>query len=172
MEHEKGIHLANFSNCYPASYVLVSPAQNWMQKYMIRSPISGSTPDQIAAGVAPAYSALRSYGPGFPFGNPNVYSLNEMSTDEMIVPNRATDWGDDVMWEEMWKHTWGPNHPFLIEGWQFIYGGIARVNSILQAVDQIDPKPAELPSIIAELKTIRAFYYYHGTRPVWQCTHR
>ena len=120
------------------------------------------TPDQIAAGVAPAYSALRSYGPGFPFGAPNVYCLNEMSTDEIIVPNRATDWADDVTWEQMWKHTWGPNHSFMIGGWQLIYGGIAGVNSILQAVDQIDPKPAELPSIIAELKVIRAFYYYNA----------
>ena len=55
------------------------------------------------------------------------------STDEIIVPKRGTDWTDDVIWEQMWKHTWGPNHSFVVHVWQFIYGGIARVNLILQS---------------------------------------
>ena len=119
------------------------------------------TPDQIAAGVAPAYSALRNYVPTF-WGGPNIFGLNEMSTDEIIVPNRGTDWADDVVWEQMWKQTWNPNHQFMEDGWQFIYGGIARVNSILQAVSVISPKPSNLSSINAELKAVRAFYYYEA----------
>jgi hypothetical protein len=114
------------------------------------------TPDQIAAGVAPAYSSLREYPPSFAF----IYQLNEVSTDEIIVPNRAMDWADDVVWEEMWKHTWGPENQFVTGTWQFIYGGIARVNNILQAVDEIDPKPNDINAIRAELKTVRAFYHY------------
>jgi hypothetical protein len=113
------------------------------------------TPEQVAAGVAPVYSGLRDYA--FPF---KLYSLNEMSTDEIIVPNRLTDWADDVSWEQMWKHSWGPNNEFINDGWQFIYGGIARINSILQAVNEISPKPNNLTSIEAELKTVRAFYNY------------
>lgn len=115
------------------------------------------TPDQIAAGVAPAYSGLRDYAPSFG----SVYNLNELSTDEIIVPNRGTgDLFDNVAWEEMWKHTWGPNHQFMSNSWQFIYGGIARVNNILQAVNEIDPKPVDINAIRAELKTVRAFHHY------------
>ncbi len=109
------------------------------------------TPDQVAAGVAPAYSWLRDY-------TKDIYNLNEVSTDEIIVPNRGTDWADDVVWEEMWKHTWGPENQFIIRTWQFIYGGIARVNSILQAVNEINPKPVDLISIQGELKTVRTFF--------------
>src|SRR5215218_2865422 len=115
------------------------------------------TPEQVAAGVAPVYSWLRNYAPG---GYPSVYNLNEMSSDEIIVPNRVTDWADDVTWEQMWKHTWKPDHPFVSDGWQFIYGGIARANSILDAVNQITPKPTNLNAIQAELKTVRAFYHF------------
>src|SRR5688572_16548621 len=117
------------------------------------------TPEQIAAGVAPAYSWLRNAGASFP-GGPNVYNLNETSTDEIIVPIRGGDWNDNVFWEQMWKHTWGPNHLFVNDGWQFIYGGIARVNLILKSVNDITPKPAELKAIEAELKTIRAFLHF------------
>ena len=117
------------------------------------------TPDQIAAGVAPAYTELRNYVPTF-WGRPNVYDLNETSSDEIIVPNRGTDWADDVVWEEMWKHQWGPDHQFVKDGWQFIYGGIARVNLILQTLNELNPKPPDITLIEVELKTIRAFYYY------------
>ena len=113
------------------------------------------TPDQIAAGVAPAYSGLRNYAPAN-----EVYSLNEVSTDEIIVPIRGGDWNDNGMWEKLWKHTWGPDHPFVSSVWDYIYTGIARVNSILQIVNGIEPKPGDFASIQAELKTIRAFYYF------------
>lgn len=116
-------------------------------------------PNKIDAGVGAVYSGLRSYGPAF-WGSPNIYHLNETSTDEIIVPNRVTDWADDVIWEQMWKHIWGPNHQFFEDGWQFIYGGIARVNGVLQVLDQADPKPQNAASIIASMKTVRAFYNY------------
>ena len=113
------------------------------------------TPDQVAAGVAPAYSGLRNYAPAN-----EVYSLNEVSTDEIIVPIRGGDWNDNGMWQKLWKHTWGPDHPFVSSVWDYVYTGIARVNSILQTVNAIAPKPGDFASIQAELKTIRAFYYF------------
>lgn len=115
------------------------------------------TPDQIAAGIAPAYIDLRGYAPVN-----SLYDLNEVSSDEIIVPTRGSDWYDNGVWEKMWKHTWAPDVFFFEDGWQFVYGGIARVNSILQAVDEIVPRPLDSVSIKAELKMIRAFYYYVG----------
>jgi hypothetical protein len=73
------------------------------------------TEEEIAAGVAPAYSGLRKITNPFA-----LYSLNEVTTDEIIVPNRITDWADDVIWEQLWKHTWQPG--FLSSnrrGWIF-----------------------------------------------------
>ena len=114
------------------------------------------TRDQIAAGVAPAYSWLRNYATTIP----SIYNLNEVSTDEIIVPKRGVDWADDVVWEQIWKHTWGPENQFVSAAWEFTYGGITRVNSILDVVYKLDPKPADYNNIVAELKTVRAFYQY------------
>ncbi len=115
------------------------------------------TPEEIAAGVAPAYTGLRRLGPGF-----DVYPLYEMSTDEIIVPNRIADWDDAIFWIELWEHTWDANHPIFEDGWQFIYTGIAQINGILEAVDQISPVPKNISAIHAELKTVRAYYYFQA----------
>ena len=115
------------------------------------------TPDEIAAGVAPAYTGLRQLGPGF-----FIYPVNEMSTDEVIVPNRITDWGDDATWEQLWKHTWDAENHFFEDAWQFIYSGIAGINGILEAVDQVSPAPKDIDAIHAELRTMRAYYYFQA----------
>lgn len=130
------------------------------------------SPDQIAAGIAPVYIGLRAYAPTF-MGGPNLYNLLEASSDELIVPKRGTDWADNVIWEEMWKHSWKPNHQFIQEGWAFIYGGIARINLILQTLNGLNPRPNDFPAIEAELKTLRAFYYYFamdlfGNVPIYE----
>jgi starch-binding outer membrane protein, SusD/RagB family len=113
------------------------------------------TPGQTAAGVAPAYSALRDYAP---LGS--MFTLNEVTTDEVIVPTRGGDWYDGGVWEKAWKHTWLPDLYFFNDGWAFVYSGITRVNSILQAIDEV--QPPDTASIKAELKILRAFYYYCG----------
>lgn len=111
------------------------------------------TPDQIAAGVAPAYVWLRGY-------TGTIYNLNELSTDEIIAPIRGGQGGSVLEWEQMWKQIWDPNNWFIGEGWQFIYGGTARVNSILKVVNEMNPEPVNLNIIRAELKTVRAFYHF------------
>ena len=115
----------------------------------------GKTPDQINAAVASVYAGLRNYAPAN-----SPYVLNEGSSDEVIVPIRGGDWYDNDVWEKMWKHTWGPEIYFMDDGWKFIYGGIARVNSTLDIVDHATTKPDDHDYIVASLKTVRAFYYY------------
>jgi hypothetical protein len=113
------------------------------------------TPEQIAAGIAPVYIGLRSYAPVN-----GMFNLNEVSTDEVIVPIRGGDWYDNDVYEKMWKHTWLPDLRFFEDGWQFVYGGVTRVNSILKAIE--DVHPPDSVSIKAELKVARAFYYFCG----------
>jgi starch-binding outer membrane protein, SusD/RagB family len=118
------------------------------------------TDDQIAAGVAPAYAGLRSYAPFNGAFDPGVYPLLELSTDEIIMPNRGGDWYDGGVWEEMWKHNWTSFSPLMENGWQFIYSGITRINQITKSVEIIQPRPKNYTSIVAELKTVRAFYNF------------
>jgi len=120
------------------------------------------TPEEIQAGVALPYAGLRDYTDAF-----GIYCLNEMSTDEIIVPTRGGDWYDNGTWGQTWKHTWTPTVGYIEECWQFIYGdannsGIATLNSVIENVKTVDPKNANVPAILAEMKTLRAFYYYHA----------
>jgi len=120
----------------------------------------GKNPDQIAASVASVYVGLREYAPlGGGFSN-GAYILNENSSDEVIVPTRGGDWNDNDVWRKIWTHNWGPDLVFFDYGWRFLYGGIARVNSTLELVQNSNLHLQDSAYIIAELKTVRAFYYY------------
>jgi len=114
------------------------------------------TPEQIIAGIGPAYASLRGYANG------DVFSLQEVSSDEIIVPTRGSDWYDNGNWQSLWLHTWTPNLGPINGAWEFIYSGIAKTNQIMKTVSELPEPPANLPEIEAELKTLRAFYYYLG----------
>lgn len=120
------------------------------------------TPQQIEQGVAHAYAQLRDYAPTGFGGAPNVYNLHEMSTDEIIVPIRGLDWHDQSIWEELWKHKWTPNSLAVQDGWKFIFNGIDGINQIIESVTHLDPPPENLALILAELRILRAFYYYQA----------
>ncbi|HTN08677.1 RagB/SusD family nutrient uptake outer membrane protein [Agriterribacter sp.] len=115
-----------------------------------------NTPEQVAAGVAPAYSGLR----GLPSGA--IFNLNEVTSDEVVVPTRGSDWYDNGAWQQLWQHGWDPNHGDISSAWTFIYTGVANINRILQTVGALEPAPSDLAGIQAELKTIRAFYYFQA----------
>jgi hypothetical protein len=92
----------------------------------------------------------------------DYYNLSEITTDEMIVPTRGSDWFDNGRWIEMHRHTWTANSPsglVDINGvWNDAFSGITRANVLLDALQN-----ASVPNqavIEAELRTLRAFYYY------------
>jgi starch-binding outer membrane protein, SusD/RagB family len=119
------------------------------------------TSAEVEAGIASAYVGLRYYAPGwFGEGSYNIYILNEATTDELIVPNRTRNWNDNFLWEPLWKHTWHPTNSAVKSGWSYLYSQIANINSILQNLDGVDASLADIPVLKAEMKTLRAFYYY------------
>jgi len=78
------------------------------------------------------------------------------------VPTRGQDWYDNGAWLEMHNMTWtasSNNGLGSINGvWNTAYGGIARANVFITALENVTvPNKA---SIVAEAKTLRAFYYY------------
>lgn len=112
------------------------------------------TPAQIAAGVAPAYQALT----GIPDGA--VYNLNTASSDEQLVPTRGGDWYDNGNWQALWTHSWLPTTGPVNDAWNSIYNGIGKINFTLSIVNNLTNKPANINNINAELKALRAYYYY------------
>ncbi len=114
------------------------------------------TPAEVAAGVAPAYSNINSLSA---IGG-DIANMVEGVTDEMVVPTRGSDWGDAGHWNALWFHSYEPTNSNWNGGWQDVFGGISKCNLIITAVNGLSPAPPSLPSILAQVKTVRAYYYY------------
>jgi hypothetical protein len=110
---------------------------------------------EVLAGLAGVYAQLRSTLDDY-------YNVSEISTDEMIVPTRGQDWYDGGTWLDLHAQTWTPTSPatgaFLGGAWNAAFGGIARANVLLDAMENVTvPNQARVQ---AETRVMRAFYYY------------
>ncbi|CAZ95309.1 RagB/SusD family nutrient uptake outer membrane protein [Zobellia galactanivorans] len=79
----------------------------------------------------------------------NMYALSEVSTDELLVPTRGTDWGDNGIWRQLHTHTWTPAHLFVKNSWNNLNQNIFRATEIIES------NPSN--SVLAEAKFLRAF---------------
>jgi hypothetical protein len=128
------------------------------------NPTSSITPDnfyrneaEIMGGLAAAYHELNVDGAEWSY-----YNVSEISSDEMIVPTRGSDWFDNGRWLEIQRQTWTANSPSGLDDmnriWVDSFRGITRTNVLLDALDSVAVADEEM--IVAELRTLRAFYYY------------
>ncbi len=110
---------------------------------------------EVLAGVASVYATLR--------GTLDDYwYATEVSSDEIVVPTRGSDWFDNGQWLELKRQTWTATSPsgraFMNGAWVTPFTGVARANIVLDALTRVTvPNQA---TIVAELRTLRAFYYY------------
>lgn len=126
------------------------------------SPTSVITPEnffqtdqEVLGSLASVYAVLRSAT--------NAYlQVSNISSDELIVPTRGSDWFDNGKWLELHRHTWTANSPLGLQEinsiWNDAFRGIARANLLLEALQ--DLTVANQAVIEAELRTLRAFFYY------------
>ena len=112
------------------------------------------TPDQIAAGVAPAYTALQALPSG------NTFETNEVSSDEIVIPIRGGDWLDNNVHVQEWLHNWPVDNSNINGAWNDLYNGIGKANFTLSIVNSLATKPGNLDAINAEVKVLRDFFYF------------
>jgi starch-binding outer membrane protein, SusD/RagB family len=126
-------------------------------------PQSSITPDkfytnetQAVGGLASVYASLRNMANGY-------YETSEVSTDEIIVPTRGTDWYDNGKWLDIHRQTWTANSPGALgnmnDAWNQMFTGVAQANVVLDAMQHVE-FPTK-PGIIAELRVLRAMYYFN-----------
>lgn len=110
---------------------------------------------EVIGGLASVYAQLRQTTEAY-------YNLTEVSSDEYIVPTRGTDWYDNGRWLEIDRQQWGANSPAGLDdvnsAWTALFTGVARANVAIEAVDKVSFN--DKPLVIAELRTLRAFYYF------------
>ena len=112
------------------------------------------TDEELIAAVGAAYTNL--YGS---FGNAdNIMPMQEVTTDEMVVPTRGADWGDGGHWVRLKQHTYNANDPRPSNTWNFLFKGVNTCNRLLTILQPLGTDASK--KYIAELKALRAIYYY------------
>lgn len=112
-----------------------------------------SSAKQYASMTGPIYVAAQKL-----FDN-NLYELQEMGSDEIIVPTRGGDWYDGGRYVDMHYHTWTPSHILVNNAWNSGFNAIGTCNQVLGQFDML-PDNESKAQTIAEIKIMRAWFYY------------
>ena len=110
---------------------------------------------ELLAGIASVYARLRNPMWGY-------YNLSEITTDEIVVPTRGSDWFDNGRWLEIYRQTWTPNSGSALDdmngAWNDAFSGVARANLMLEILDKSTGTTNDVAK--AELRGLRAYFYY------------
>lgn len=117
------------------------------------SSVTGLTEKQIADGtIAPVYAQLPNI-----FLHTNLFALQEISTDEAILPYRGgTDWGDNGIYLALHRHQTTSTDPNVRNTWNFITQSLSRAVSAVSSLQTSKDPNAKL--YIAEARGMYAFY--------------
>jgi hypothetical protein len=85
---------------------------------------------------------------------------SEETTDALIVPGRiGGDWADGGVWQQLWLHQYPPSHGNISGAWDNAYNTIGAINITIGLVQSLPQTSATIYSV-AELKTLRAYFYF------------
>lgn len=93
-----------------------------------------------------------------------IYDLNTLTSDEAMLPTRGGDWDDGGLWRDLFQHEWGINNDLIQGSWDYLYRVIGKANQSLDRLAELieaDPENTFLPVYEAEVKALRAMYYYY-----------
>lgn len=87
-----------------------------------------------------------------------IWSIQEVSTDEFMIPQRGGDWFDGGQWIRIHRHEQTEKEESINNAWVFAYQGIALCNQFIEAAEAGSIQLGK--DAIPEVKCIRAMYYF------------
>ena len=93
-----------------------------------------------------------------------VYDLNSLTTDEQIIPTRGGDWYDGGYWQRLNLHEWDEDDTSIQDTWDYLFKVVMMANSGIErirAYNKPDAIPSQLAGYEAELRAVRAMYYWY-----------
>src|SRR5260221_2654549 len=108
------------------------------------------TTDELNAAVVAAYSPLYSWN-----NHGNYFSMQEVSTDEAMIPQRGGDWYDGGQPAGIHTHAYASNYDFVNNLYNSAFGGVSACNRIMTL-----KSVTSNATLTAELKVLRAYYYW------------
>ncbi|MDI1323667.1 MAG: RagB/SusD family nutrient uptake outer membrane protein [Algoriphagus sp.] len=119
--------------------------------------LDGVTPEDVANSENPilidvlkasAYSKIvGSWG-----SHNSIWSIQEVSSDEMAIPQKGADWEDGGLWLRMHRHTWGTSEDAFNNSWNYCFSAIGEINNLIVSFPDVE-------LLVAELKVLRALNY-------------
>lgn len=108
---------------------------------------------QVTAAVDSVYLGLAK------FGNINgIFDAQEVSTDELMVPQRGVDWYDADQHVHAQTHKFVATDPYLNFSWVSCYAPIAKCNIVINHLPAYSATQAA--TLIPEIRAVRAYYYF------------
>lgn len=102
--------------------------------------------------IAPVYALLPNI-----FLHTNYFALQEISSDEAILPYRGgTDWGDNGIYIAMHTHNFTTTDPNIRNTWNFLVQSISRSVTAINALPTLNSASSAL--YLAEARGMRAYY--------------
>jgi hypothetical protein len=119
---------------------------------------SSFTSAQITASLGTTGTTLLLQGAytdiGTPFtGQDEVFSLEENTADECLVPTRGGDWDDNGVWRVLHNHTWDATHGQILQ----VFNNLNKLNFDATNVLQFGPTTEQA----AEARFLRALSLYY-----------
>lgn len=88
------------------------------------------------------------------------WRMQELATDEAILPARDGNFDDGGQYRQLHYHTWTPDHPNVTTIWQWAYSGIMTCNRLINITNSFGFTPADKTAKLAEIRGMRALYYF------------
>ncbi|MBD2700426.1 RagB/SusD family nutrient uptake outer membrane protein [Spirosoma sp. BT702] len=136
-----------------AGLFVINGCTNLAEHVLDEASVQGLSDRQAADGIiAPVYARLPDI-----FQHTNYFAIQEISTDEAILPYRGgTDWGDNGIYLAMHQHTHTSTDPNIRNTWQFILQGLSRAIIATNTLPTLNDPVTK--TYLAEARGMRAYY--------------
>lgn len=111
-------------------------------------------PSNMTALINAPYASLRRTIEWYDY-----WALQEVSTDEVIVPTRGKDWYDNGEWQQLHLQSWTADHIRMKNVWEALNQGVSRSNIAINYIGKF-PETAITTQYINEARFLRAYYMY------------
>jgi hypothetical protein len=118
-----------------------------------------ATPEGVNAALADLYGEVRGdwNGKGIAGADRGWFDLNEVTTDELMLPTRADGaWDDNGVWRQLYRHEFGPAQEMINNTWNWLYRAVFKSNLAVSVLTAAGADPVR----ISEAKVLRAYFYY------------
>ncbi|MHA4806714.1 RagB/SusD family nutrient uptake outer membrane protein [Flavitalea flava] len=115
------------------------------------------TENDLSSLVGPTYSTLRDLMMGWD----GLYDVEEITADALVIPARPNGWVDGGDYKRMHMHTFNSLQYHMSAVWSPSYTGITNCNRVIFQIESGKiPVTTGKETLLAELKVLRALYYY------------